>query len=840
MTNNLKSNTLTDLRDCFVTLDDKLSKYHLFGECEEDSLKAILKEIIEKISRLELDDFNRARLSVLSILEEYKNSSIALLLVLVNNAIDSLNGKPLCDEIIPWETQYDLDQIINTYRDCLNEFAGKQIMFSDFALSIELEPTIKKQLLTHLIRMIQHINSDFAANKDDNSITSLLLLYFIVYDLCKNYNCLVSFFSLWGALIYNLNIHRMFQLARDLGEETNIRCYNDGVPEFAHLTFFRIYKDQYNLLESLFYYLLYIQAFIKKEVIVRRSFNELLQDIFALFRNSGLPYMCDRIYHSAINNLELVDYERQKWELMYFNMQMMRKDKDLPQDVFDYLNKNLENVLNYGGASARPWLTFVLNLKEIYKLSTNIDKFLQRAISSFKSCLSCDENFWIEMITSKNPQLTRKDLIQGIFQEKATRQRIDYVNEIQRLVIPAERLLESIIDENNIEDLLLCFLIVNDSSINFSEQFVPNGTLRPISVNQFSNLNDEKLVNLKDYYEKELPLQENQIAIWLFKSRGNMFYAILHQGHFRSIYPATGWTEKLTRNWVWNKLPKFFFDEPTPVGKNGVIQVRTLDDISQEIHTNLEFASIPIPKGFELLFICDLFSSTFPLNLIQNRNHQFLSQLTPVSNILNPDLFIMKDKTKEKLKLPLQLTVWAPLVDSDFTISAIYSMIEEDLKPFSPTYITDRFPQKPIQTQINVFIGHGSRGLDGFKAVFTNNEVSIRRQDRLFGTGQIAVLFICHSGALDKRIFTHQLSALAITLIEMGYQTVLASFWALHMKIPTIWLKSFLSALETGNTVSLATYKANADIRDVFPVPSAWAAMHLYGNPNLKAETDSM
>jgi hypothetical protein len=630
----------------------------------------------------------------------------------------------------------------------------------------------------------------------------------------------------------------MFQFARDLGEETSIRCYNDAIPEFAYLTFFRIYKDQNNLLESLFYCLLYIKTLEKKEVIVRRAANELIQDVFALFRNIGLLSICERFYQTAMRSPTLDEYQRHKWEMMYFNMRMIRRDKDLPQATYDYLYKNLNNVLKYEKSSARPWLTFLINLRSKYKLTKNIDDYLQSATISFKSCMSSDELSWIETVTSNNPELTRKDLIHGILQEKATRQRVDYVNEIQRLLIPAERLIVNSIEENNIDDLLLCFLIKNDSSINFNEQLVPDGSLYPVSVNQFTNVVDDKLGKLQDYYEKELPLCENQMAIWLFESGGNIFYSILNRGRFSQIFSAHGWTEKSTRHWVRNILPKFYFSELDPIRPRGVLHVPNFEDISKEINDNLAFATIPFQEGYELLFICDLFVSTFPLNLIQFCNRQYLSESTTVSNIVNPDLFIARHKAQARLTLPLQISVWAPIVDSDFTISAIHSLILDDLMPFSPTYITDRTPTMPIETQINVFVGHGSRGIDGFKAVYTCDDISIRRPDRLFGSGQIAVLFICHAGSIETSMYTHQLSSLSISLIEMGYQTVLASFWALHMKIPNIWLKSFLFALESGETVSLAAQKANVDIKNIFPVPTAWAAMHLYGNPNLKVETD--
>jgi len=130
-------------------------------------------------------------------------------------------------------------------------------------------------------------------------------------------------------------------------------------------------------------------------------------------------------------------------------------------------------------------------------------------------------------------------------------------------------------------------------------------------------------------------------------------------------------------------------------------------------------------------------------------------------------------------------------------------------------------------------VAHGSIGREGFRAVYTDDNTAITSAENLFGHGKVAILFVCYSGSIRRRLFAHQMSSLITKLFELDYVTVIAPFWALHVKIPSIWCRVFLDEFMSGKTISQSVYYANQSVSKEFRLPEAWAAMHVYGYPNL-------
>lgn len=68
----------------------------------------------------------------------------------------------------------------------------------------------------------------------------------------------------------------------------------------------------------------------------------------------------------------------------------------------------------------------------------------------------------------------------------------------------------------------------------------------------------------------------------------------------------------------------------------------------------------------------------------------------------------------------------------------------------------------------------------------------------------------------------------------MGYSSVVAPMWSLNVDIIPIWLPVFMQIIDAEGYVVDAVYKANMEVNKQFITPSAWACLHLFGNPYLK------
>lgn len=103
---------------------------------------------------------------------------------------------------------------------------------------------------------------------------------------------------------------------------------------------------------------------------------------------------------------------------------------------------------------------------------------------------------------------------------------------------------------------------------------------------------------------------------------------------------------------------------------------------------------------------------------------------------------------------------------------------------------------------------------------------------------RIMVLFACSAGRLDDMPFGQGLWGAPAALLRHGCRSVVASPWPLDVAVPGKWLPTFLARLESGDTVSRAAFKANHAVHDREPHPARWLAMHVYGDPRTRIDSE--
>ncbi|MCU8746859.1 hypothetical protein OE179_19430, partial [Klebsiella quasipneumoniae] len=112
------------------------------------------------------------------------------------------------------------------------------------------------------------------------------------------------------------------------------------------------------------------------------------------------------------------------------------------------------------------------------------------------------------------------------------------------------------------------------------------------------------------------------------------------------------------------------------------------------------------------------------------------------------------------------------------------------------------------------------------------NKFFINESD-VFGTGKVAILFICHSGSYKSSMFATKLDGLVSKVLDLGYECVLAPAWSYNVILTGIWTKNFVDALNEGYNLSESTFIANKSVKSTYPGVGAYAAMHLFGNDKL-------
>jgi hypothetical protein len=193
-------------------------------------------------------------------------------------------------------------------------------------------------------------------------------------------------------------------------------------------------------------------------------------------------------------------------------------------------------------------------------------------------------------------------------------------------------------------------------------------------------------------------------------------------------------------------------------------------------------------------------------------------------------------ETRPSLSADFTVELWIPTEGGDLALNLMWSKLSDAIQTFDIEIFNEEVPNKPLAGDINIVSAHGAADISSFHALFTRDEASIINLERTVGSGSVIILFVCHSGSAEKYIFRQKLLSLVKTFISNGYQAVIAPFWAMHISIPPIWLPEFLSSMRSGATITEAVFAANRKTYEANKNPGAWACMHLYGNPELRAQ----
>lgn len=199
-----------------------------------------------------------------------------------------------------------------------------------------------------------------------------------------------------------------------------------------------------------------------------------------------------------------------------------------------------------------------------------------------------------------------------------------------------------------------------------------------------------------------------------------------------------------------------------------------------------------------------------------------------VSSPLSFDNYVKYEEQKVDLQ---KINVWAPIVEGDIAISIAFAKIKENLDNVKVVYEEGLIPN-PC-SDINVFVSHGGRdGNSGFRGLYPSDGKAYN-MDKIFGTGKIAIMFVCHAGSIVENYYSNSTHTLVKRLLQSGYQAVISPSWSLNVSIPGIWMKKFIRSMENGNTISYSVNKANLYIESIYISPGASSAMHLFGNDRL-------
>ncbi len=811
--------------DVYELIDMELKKSILRSDdYDATELQKLLEIVYDNIYECRDSDVIRKSISKLSnTFHSIGDNTAVVLVFILMNKLNDLNGiKILKHSYMHVEPVYDKltsyiesDIIVNNGEfNFLKHKKGTTTLGKN-----KLYCTISAMLKQYLRNTDEEMN--------DTTIAMVLLIN--MWEISPKIDRLHEFYIIFCSFLHKLHLSQKTQMVRDLAETSLLLGVRNKTLHYSFYVRMAVYSRQFNVIDSLLSAQLMMHGYNythnENEIFISKS----LLELFISLRNFQFYPFAERVKkaHDGLNIEE--PYDKHQFDMALFNMKMLMGDEGVFESVNEYLKDN--DVLEFDVSSGMPWLVFLLNLRR--KNAAQFEKF-QNLIESLtrlelhenlcNSAVIMDYKKAMSSVVQENKEAVQK----GISNIVQSRSFTDVNYELTMLQPVVLNLLKNSIKSIDFEGILIAHALSSGSlgfEINTEEATMEFAPLK-------KEVNLPSLTIFNDYMHHLSNLMEESersVFLWIGCCDDFCYSVCLKQRRF-SLYINDTFSKRDLRSWESTQTELLAFND-RPNLKS------ILDSDSEHwgrescvIMDNLPILT-DVCEADNVILFRDVNISYLPPNLIKTTSGKLLADLAPLHTPSTVELYLKSESfTVDHGNIKL----WAPVEEGDIAINIAFDKIENLFKDASLLKITSLNPRNELNKDINIFISHGGKDrLYGFKSISpAENKYFINESD-VFGTGKVAILFICHSGSSKSSMFATKLDGLVSKVLDLGYECVLAPAWSYNVILTGIWTRSFVDALNDGKNLSESTFHANKSVKSIYPSVGAYAAMHLFGNDGL-------
>ncbi|PSU86714.1 hypothetical protein C0W42_19705 [Photobacterium kishitanii] len=813
------------MKKLIAELNLLFKKRYSFKQDLDDEITNKVDEILYFINSLDINSYRVELTNLSHALHNIGSKCVPYLILLYHKKYQAAIYKPTFEMEKFTYVEYDQDEVMTFINQSMDKYEGKGFSISEFNI-----PSLDERCSREIYSCVREIFIEIFStplNESDHTFHSIIMA--LSRRLSAQLKCQDEFYIQFGAYSEKLNLEGKYQLARDFAEEILICSDLDNMTAYGQFSRFSIYTAQQNAIDSLLNGCSLLTTIINSNTICSLLKRSMMIQTIKMYRELCMFDLGIQAYDELIHTFNLESYERQKTDMIMFYLKLMQGDKSVVEKSNSYVRVNINEILAHKNGSLIPWLSFISNVKANWSQLYKNAESLMLLENEIKNELPESDFNEIQSRILRGNKDSKESLRTSLVKLSDTRNCADYVHETNQLIVTANRVIENSVGLD-VEGILLGHQIKSDGSISFNTQFALNPDMQ---VARTFDINPDKPSRFNDYLAyvlSELDKKPKNINfIWMGFVDDKLF-SVVHNGNkFQYFDYVKCCSKKDIDYFVNNVIPSLAFDD-TPKTPNIFV---TREDLwreeTEEIENKIPNISLPISDG-EIVIFSDVAFSKYPHNLIKI-NNKVRSTLQPISSPLSLDNYVNNNANTINIE---NINVWAPVKEQDYAIQMAYSKLKVDIEEFNCDFYEDLVPIFHQDSDVNIFISHGGRdGSSGFNGVFPSDGKVFLSND-IFGTGKVALLFICHSGSIVDNMFSNSCHTLVKSLLEQGYETVIAPSWSLNVCIPGVWTKALLNKLNEGVFLSQAVFYANKEVSNEYPPQSAWAAMHLFGNPHLK------
>jgi len=821
------------VRDKVSALQEAVTQDRLEGEFKnyEFAVQSLI-DIIMAMS-VSYDDYRKPVSKVLYIFEWLKVSLLPYAMPLMEDYCSVvLNDISIIPDDLSIMDELIDDEVSALFSKALENTLSKnnRIEMASFEFDISGLSTVQLRRMLSLIMRILQYNTE-SIEWDQERVEVMFLNVAAGRYLAGLLGELDVFYFSLGMFLDRLFVSGRQQHARDMSENFLLCSFIDGVPEWGFFLEFKAFSAQGDISASLLYSLLYLNVIIKKGTVSEILLKETAWQFVKFYRNISLFDAAIKFYHSIPERIKFGPYKTRALKQTLFSCMLFKNDNSLPELVLDYLNQEREEILRGGMHDCLPWLILLYNIRRQYNnanySSTGLGFYTvvfetivpEEMIASFKKLLVESED---------NSAILIDDLKKSIMKLSEARSLSDYSYDNEMSL----KISRKVVMSDDVEGYLIAMMIKSDFGLFFHEKISPDK-------NKFS-FSDANPANFYQYFGdyRELHLVDElkqYEVVWLSVGERLVRQCSLFEGVFE-IRSLVNWEHRLFEA-VKEALKPLLIHEVTKKVR-GQVQMLVEEDYEYQVESIKKYlwnTRISVGESKALFLIKDMELSSFPHNLLLNQNGEFLFLERPIINVLSTDRLQDSLNSREVINT-FSKGIWIPTQAGDLAISRLYGSIELLLNELRFNIFNSVSVEEPLSYDLNVLVCHGADDISKFNAIYPGGKNILFNIEGVVGPGKILVLFICHSGSMDKDIFQNQISTLIKRFLDLGYESIVAPFWALSIDVPPIWLPVFMCEFKSGALICDCVWKANMAVRDNYPnsTPATWACLHLYGNPFLK------
>lgn len=681
---------------------------------------------------------------------------------------------------------------------------------------------------------------------DPNIYEGNICIMVLARALSIELNCHHVFYHLMGIFLEHVAMYVDKQEARDLIEEILICGERDHQEHEAYLIACRVYLVCNNLTGALLFYNIH-QLYLSK--IVRTSNLLWFKSIWQLSKIARkLGYAHEKFFdelecyltQAGVEQKHILEFLHSKYMMCLFV-----KTPDLVPKVLDTLVKYQDYVLNDGIHAAKPWWTLLAQMQMIYpKKETEAlipwletfdnaipDKTVLGKYYNYVMGIHMKDTFKEELVSLQN-----------------TRNEDDYAKDSGFAMSVAKRMITAAGKSNKIPDCLMAMLVRADFGFVFNNKPTTPEELRQLKWKHV-DASDVTLIHENcDDFEKALAHDLYDEVVWLGEGEDGIYQMSKDKSSY-AITKLNGWNLIQLREYVNERTSHNTFSRSIRDRRTG--EIRQVDPSEHQEKYDAELLKCkeyPVylqDSACRVLFVKDIDISAFPHQLIVECVHRmFVGELKPSANILSSE-FLMMENFADNLPAGFTKSFWSP-IDSergkeDVALQTVFSYVEDTLNKYAFHIERKLLPASPLSSDINIVCAHGASSIKDEPRFAINGE-EVEHLDNLrkiIGKGRLLVLMVCHSGEMGPSSFDSSVHSLIKNFIRSGYSSIVAPMWTLPIEIFDIWMPVFLESLHRGDYVIDALFNANMSVKHAYADPSAWACMHLFGNPYLRQKANN-